>query len=177
MQGNNVVTQGLIGFLILRYWAAIGGGGDYFFTGAAKFVVNYLYSTLKRHRDGVVGIDNFNEFYNPTLKRARQALLEYSGVFIVEGDINDMALLKKLFELATFTHVLHLAAQAGVRYAMENPLSYVHSNLAGFVNLLEVCKSVNPQPAILWASSSSVYGLNTKLPLDNLASVFFFFFN
>ena len=82
----------------------------------------------------MVGIDNFNEFYDPTLKRARQALLEYSGVLIVEGDINDMTLFKKLFELVTFTHVLPLAAQARVRYAMENPLSYVHSNLAFFVN-------------------------------------------
>ena len=66
----------------------------------------------------MVGIDNFNEFYDPMLKRARQALLEYWGVFIVEGDINDMTLLKKLFELATFTHILHLVAQARVRYAM-----------------------------------------------------------
>ena len=112
----------------------------------------------------MVGIDNFNEFYDPTLKRARQALLEYSGVLIVEGDINDMTLLKKLFELVTFTHVLHLAAQARMRYAMENPLSYVHSNLVGFVNLLEVCKSVNPQPTILWDSFSLVYGVNTKVP-------------
>ena len=70
----------------------------------------------------MVGINNFNDYYDPTLKRSRQALLERSGVFIVEGDINDMTLLKKLFELMTFTHVLHLAAQAGVRYAMENPL-------------------------------------------------------
>ncbi|PKI59553.1 hypothetical protein CRG98_020081 [Punica granatum] len=61
---------------------------------------------------------------------------------------------------------MHLAAQAGVRYAMKNPSSYVHSNIAGFVNLLEVCKSANPQPAIVWASSSSVYGLNTKVPFS-----------
>ncbi|PKI70424.1 hypothetical protein CRG98_009199 [Punica granatum] len=61
---------------------------------------------------------------------------------------------------------MHLAAQAGVRYAMENPSSYVHSNIAGFVSLLEVCKSVNPQPSIVWASSSSVYGLNSKVPFS-----------
>ncbi|KAL0429025.1 UNVERIFIED_CONTAM: UDP-glucuronate 4-epimerase 4 [Sesamum radiatum] len=61
---------------------------------------------------------------------------------------------------------MHLAAQAGVRYAMENPSSYVHSNIAGLVSILEVCKSVNPQPAIVWASSSSVYGLNTKVPFS-----------
>lgn len=125
-------------------------------TGAAGFVGTHVSAALKRRGDGVLGIDNFNDYYDPSLKRARQALLERTGVFIVEGDINDAALLRKLFEVVPFTHVMHLAAQAGVRYAMENPGSYVHSNIAGFVNLLEVCKSVNPQPSIVWASSSSV---------------------
>ncbi|MCI57565.1 UDP-glucuronate 4-epimerase 3-like, partial [Trifolium medium] len=92
---------------------------------------------------------------DPNLKRARQKLLERAGVFVVEGDINDGPLLKKLFDVVPFTHVMHLAAQAGVRYAMQNPNSYVHSNIAGFVNLLEACKSANPQPSIVWASSSS----------------------
>jgi UDP-glucuronate 4-epimerase len=135
-------------------------------TGAAGFVGTHVSSALKRRGDGVLGIDNFNDYYDPTLKRARQALLERSGVFIVEGDINDVSLLKKLFEVVPFTHVMHLAAQAGVRYAMKNPASYVHSNIAGFVSLLEVCKDANPQPAIVWASSSSVYGLNTKVPFS-----------
>jgi len=135
-------------------------------TGAAGFVGTHVSAALKRRGDGVLGLDNFNDYYDPSLKRARQALLERSGVFVVEGDINDAALLKKLFEVVPFTHVMHLAAQAGVRYAMENPSSYVHSNIAGFVNLLEVCKSANPQPAIVWASSSSVYGLNTKVPFS-----------
>ncbi|AES87335.1 putative UDP-glucuronate 4-epimerase [Medicago truncatula] len=135
-------------------------------TGAAGFVGTHVSAALKRRGDGVLGIDNFNDYYDPSLKRARQALLERTGVFIVEGDINDAALLRKLFEVVPFTHVMHLAAQAGVRYAMENPGSYVHSNIAGFVNLLEVCKSVNPQPSIVWASSSSVYGLNTKVPFS-----------
>ncbi|GAB2230874.1 hypothetical protein Droror1_Dr00015169 [Drosera rotundifolia] len=135
-------------------------------TGAAGFVGTHVSAALKRRGDGVLGIDNFNDYYDPSLKRARQALLERSGLFIVEGDINDHALLRKLFEVVPFTHVMHLAAQAGVRYAMKNPSSYVHSNIAGFVNLLEVCKSANPQPAIVWASSSSVYGLNTKVPFS-----------
>lgn len=135
-------------------------------TGAAGFVGTHVSAALKRRGDGVLGLDNFNDYYDPSLKRARQALLERSGVYIVEGDINDSPLLKKLFEVVPFTHVMHLAAQAGVRYAMENPLSYVHSNIAGFVSILEVCKSVNPQPAIVWASSSSVYGLNTKVPFS-----------
>ncbi|KAL1809282.1 hypothetical protein DCAR_0728819 [Daucus carota subsp. sativus] len=135
-------------------------------TGAAGFVGTHVSAALKRRGDGVLGLDNFNDYYDPTLKRARQALLERSGVYIVEGDINDKALLEKLFEVVAFTHVMHLAAQAGVRYAMVNPGSYIHSNIAGFVSLLEVCKSANPQPAIVWASSSSVYGLNTKVPFS-----------
>ncbi|CAI8600763.1 unnamed protein product [Vicia faba] len=135
-------------------------------TGAAGFVGTHVSAALKRRGDGVLGLDNFNDYYDPSLKRARQALLERTGVYIVEGDINDAALLRKLFEVVPFTHVMHLAAQAGVRYAMENPGSYVHSNIAGFVNLLEVCKTVNPQPSIVWASSSSVYGLNTKVPFS-----------
>ncbi|KAL6981786.1 UDP-glucuronate 4-epimerase 3 [Sarracenia purpurea var. burkii] len=135
-------------------------------TGAAGFVGTHVSAALKRRGDGVLGLDNFNDYYDPSLKRARQALLERTGVFIVEGDTNDIPLLKKLFDVVAFTHVMHLAAQAGVRYAMENPGSYVHSNIAGFVSLLEVCKSANPQPAIVWASSSSVYGLNTKVPFS-----------
>ncbi|XP_022886317.1 UDP-glucuronate 4-epimerase 3-like [Olea europaea var. sylvestris] len=135
-------------------------------TGAAGFVGTHVSAALKRRGDGVLGLDNFNDYYDPSLKRARQALLERTGVHIVEGDINDVTLLKKLFDIVAFTHVMHLAAQAGVRYAMENPSSYVHSNIAGLVSVLEVCKSVNPQPAIVWASSSSVYGLNTKVPFS-----------
>ncbi|KAM0015836.1 putative UDP-glucuronate 4-epimerase [Helianthus debilis subsp. tardiflorus] len=135
-------------------------------TGAAGFVGTHVSVALKRRGDGVLGLDNFNDYYDPSLKRARQALLERTGIYVVEGDINDAALLKKLFELITFSHVVHLAAQAGVRYAMVNPGSYVNSNVAGFVNLLEACKNANPQPAVVWASSSSVYGLNTKVPFS-----------
>ncbi|KAI4327080.1 hypothetical protein L6164_019581 [Bauhinia variegata] len=135
-------------------------------TGAAGFVGTHVSVALKRRGDGVLGLDNFNHYYDPNLKRARQKLLERAGVFVVEGDINNSVLLQKLFDVVPFTHVMHLAAQAGVRYAMQNPGSYVHSNIAGFVNLLEVCKSANPQPAIVWASSSSVYGFNSKVPFS-----------
>lgn len=86
----------------------------------------------------------------------------------MEGDINDAELLKKLFDVVPFTHVMHLAAQAGVRYAMKNPSSYIHSNIAGLVSLFEVAKSADPQPSIVWASSSSVYGLNTKVPFSEM---------
>ncbi|KAK1418751.1 hypothetical protein QVD17_27897 [Tagetes erecta] len=135
-------------------------------TGAAGFVGTHVSAALHHRGDGVLGLDNFNDYYDITLKRARQDLLQKSGIYILEGDINDAVLVKKLFEVVHFTHVMHLAAQAGVRYAMKNPKSYVHSNIDGFVNLLEICKSAEPQPAIVWASSSSVYGLNTKVPFS-----------
>ncbi|KAJ9182480.1 hypothetical protein P3X46_006472 [Hevea brasiliensis] len=135
-------------------------------TGAAGFVGSHCSLALKKRGDGVLGLDNFNTYYDPSLKRARQKLLLKHQVFIVEGDLNDAPLLAKLFDVMPFTHILHLAAQAGVRYAMQNPQSYVSSNIAGFVNLLEVAKAANPQPAIVWASSSSVYGLNTEVPFS-----------
>ncbi|KAI3470031.1 hypothetical protein Pfo_026694 [Paulownia fortunei] len=137
-------------------------------TGAAGFVGSHCSLALKKRGDGVLGLDNFNSYYDPSLKRARQKLLIKHQIFVVEGDINDAELLNKLFDIVPFSHVLHLAAQAGVRYAMQNPLSYVNSNVAGFVNLLEVAKSADPQPAIVWASSSSVYGLNTKVPFSEI---------
>ncbi|GAB2210020.1 hypothetical protein Drorol1_Dr00015270 [Drosera rotundifolia] len=135
-------------------------------TGAAGFVGTHCSLALKKRGDGVLGLDNFNSYYDPVLKRARQDLLQKHGVFIVEVDLNDGPTLTKLFDIVPFTHILHLAAQAGVRYAMQNPQSYVASNIAGFVNLLEVAKSADPQPAIVWASSSSVYGLNTQNPFS-----------
>ncbi|CAK9149711.1 unnamed protein product [Ilex paraguariensis] len=135
-------------------------------TGAAGFVGTHCSLALKKRGDGVLGLDNFNSYYDPSLKRARQNLLQKHEVFIVEGDLNDAELLTKLFDVVPFTHILHLAAQAGVRYAIQNPQSYVNSNIAGFVNLLEVAKNSDPQPSIVWASSSSVYGLNTKVPFS-----------
>lgn len=135
-------------------------------TGAAGFVGSHVSVSLKKRGDGVVGLDNFNSYYETSLKWARKGLLERAGVYVIDGDINDKSLLDKIFDVVAFTHVMHLAAQAGVRYAMLNPNSYVQSNIAGFVNLLETCKSSDPQPAIVWASSSSVYGINTKVPFS-----------
>ncbi|KAL6142337.1 hypothetical protein ACLB2K_060619 [Fragaria x ananassa] len=137
-------------------------------TGAAGFIGSHCSLALKKRGDGVLGLDNFNSYYDPSLKRARQAMLKKHEIFIVEADLNDGPMLTKLFDVVPFTHVLHLAAQAGVRYAMQNPQSYVASNIAGFVNLLEISKAANPQPAIVWASSSSVYGLNTENPFSEL---------
>ncbi|XP_047950705.1 UDP-glucuronate 4-epimerase 4-like [Salvia hispanica] len=146
--------------------SAKGGGLTVLVTGAAGFVGTHVAMALKKRGDGVVGLDNFNSYYETGLKKARKSLLERQGVYIIEGDINDGALLAKLFEIVHFSHVMHLAAQAGVRYAMQNPNSYVHSNIKGFVSLLEACKNANPQPSIVWASSSSVYGLNSKVPFS-----------
>ncbi|EYU30447.1 hypothetical protein ABFS82_01G087600 [Erythranthe guttata] len=135
-------------------------------TGAAGFVGSHAALALKNRGDGVVGLDNFNTYYETGLKKARKTLLDRQGVYIIDADINDAVLLGKLFEIVRFSHVMHLAAQAGVRYAMQNPSSYIHSNVNGFVTLLEACKNSNPQPAIVWASSSSVYGLNSKVPFS-----------
>ncbi|XP_059632126.1 UDP-glucuronate 4-epimerase 6 [Cornus florida] len=137
-------------------------------TGAAGFVGTHCSIALKKRGDGVLGLDNFNSYYDPSLKRARQKVLEKHQIFVVEGDLNDAELLGKLFDIVPFSHILHLAAQAGVRYAMQNPQSYVSSNIAGFINLLEVAKSADPQPSIVWASSSSVYGLNKQNPFSEL---------
>ncbi|CAN6174898.1 unnamed protein product [Urochloa humidicola] len=143
------------------------GGISVLVTGAAGFVGTHCSLALKARGDGVVGLDNFNSYYDPSLKRARQALLASRGVTVVDADINDTPLLEKLFDVAAFTHVLHLAAQAGVRYAMEAPQTYVASNVAGLVNVFEVAaKHADPQPPVVWASSSSVYGLNTDAPFS-----------
>ncbi|WOL06449.1 hypothetical protein Cni_G15183 [Canna indica] len=142
------------------------GGLSVLVTGAAGFVGSHVSLALRKRGDGVLGLDNFNNYYDPSLKKARRALLDGQDVMVVEGDINDARLLAKLFAVVPFTHVMHLAAQAGVRYAIENPASYVHSNIAGLVTLLEACKSADPQPAVVWASSSSVYGLNEEVPFS-----------
>ncbi|CAI5528586.1 unnamed protein product [Closterium sp. Naga37s-1] len=132
-------------------------------TGAAGFIGSHLALALKKEGHGVVGLDNFNNYYDTTLKEARAARLWSAGIEIIRGDLNNGTLLDALFATVTFTHVAHMAAQAGVRYALENPKSYVDSNVAGFVNLLERCRRVPVrQPAIVWASSSSVYGVNRE---------------
>ncbi|CAI5507521.1 unnamed protein product [Closterium sp. Naga37s-1] len=132
-------------------------------TGAAGFIGSHLALALKKEGHGVVGLDNFNDYYDTTLKEVRAARLWSAGIEIIRGDLNNGTILDALFGTVTFTHVAHMAAQAGVRYALENPKSYVDSNVAGFVNLLERCRRVPVrQPAIVWASSSSVYGVNRE---------------
>ncbi|KAI4974828.1 UDP-glucuronate 4-epimerase 6-like [Hordeum vulgare subsp. vulgare] len=143
------------------------GGMSVLVTGAAGFVGAHCALALRARGDGVLGLDNFNAYYEPALKRARQRLLASRGVVVLGADINDAALLERLFAAVPFTHVLHLAAQAGVRYAMRAPQAYVASNVAGLVSVFEAAaRHADPQPAIVWASSSSVYGLNTDAPFS-----------
>merc|ERR1712176_67760 len=104
--------------------------------------------------------------YPVSLKRARAASLEAAGVVTLDADLNEKETLRRAFDLCNFTHVLNLAAQAGVRYATKDPDSYVASNVAGFTTLLEVVKNTTPMPRVVYASSSSVYGLNTKVPFS-----------
>lgn len=135
-------------------------------TGTGGFVGYHAAVALQKRGDGVLGIDNFNLYYPVRLKRDRARLLEDAGVFTVDADLNDDAALRTAFRYCRFTHVLHLAAQAGVRYAKKEPMSYVASNVGGFVKLLEVVKDQRPMPRVVYASSSSVYGLNTKVPFS-----------
>ncbi|KAJ6821913.1 putative UDP-glucuronate 4-epimerase 3 [Iris pallida] len=135
-------------------------------TGAAGFVGAHACLALRRRGDGVLGLDSFApSYYDPSLKRSRQALLLRHGVFVVDGDLNNPQLLAKVFDVApAFTHVLHLAAQPGVRHALRrDPSPYVSSNVAALVSLLERIKNADPMPALVWASSSSVYGLNSPV--------------
>merc|ERR1712056_73856 len=135
-------------------------------TGTGGFVGYHVAMFLKQRGDGVLGLDNFNSYYPVSLKRARAASLEAAGVITLDADLNDAQTLRRAFDLCKFTHVLNLAAQAGVRYATKDPDSYVASNVAGFTTLLEVVKNTTPMPRIVYASSSSVYGLNTKTPFS-----------
>lgn len=132
-------------------------------TGSAGFIGSHLCLALKNRGDHVVGYDNFNAYYSTDLKKARAAQLEKKKISTLNADINDALTLKKCLEENEINHVVHLAAQAGVRYSFENPNAYVHSNLTGFVQLLEVLKTM-PHIRLIYASSSSVYGLNTKIP-------------
>jgi len=133
-------------------------------TGTGGFVGFHAAIALKQRGDGVLGIDNFNEYYPSSFKKARAKELEKHGVKTLNVDLNDAEALNKLFKDHKFTHVLALAAQAGVRYAIKDPQSYVKSNIEGFVCLMEAARSQDPMPRIVYASSSSVYGLNTKVP-------------
>ncbi len=136
-----------------------------FITGIAGFIGFHLALALKNQGDSVVGCDNFNSYYDPSLKLKRAALLKEQDIPCVTCDICEAEVIKKIVGDYEITHFVHLAAQAGVRYSMQNPDKYVHTNLDGFVQILEVCRS-RPHMRCIFASSSSVYGLNKKLPFS-----------
>jgi len=135
-------------------------------TGAAGFVGSHVAAALKRRGAGVIGLDNVNDYYPRGLKLARIKKLKDIGVHVVVADLNDARTLRKILDVCRTTSIIHLAAQAGVRYAVKNPAAYVHSNVAGFVTLLEAVAHFEPMPKVVFASSSSVYGLNTKVPFS-----------
>jgi UDP-glucuronate 4-epimerase len=133
-------------------------------TGAAGFIGAYTCRALRARGDAVVGLDNFNDYYDPQLKRDRVAAL-CPDVDIRALDLADRDGLAALFAEIAPTRVIHLAAQAGVRYSLTNPHAYVDSNVVGFLNILEGCRH-NPVEHLVYASSSSVSGANTHMPFS-----------
>ena len=134
-----------------------------FITGIAGFIGFHLALALKKRGDAVFGCDNFNSYYDPQLKRQRALHLLNAGICVIDCDIVDKEILKEALHKESISHFAHLAAQAGVRYSLKHPECYVHSNLDGFVQILEVLRHF-PAIKLCYASSSSVYGLNTKVP-------------
>ncbi|MBI5345729.1 MAG: NAD-dependent epimerase/dehydratase family protein [Chlamydiae bacterium] len=135
-----------------------------FVTGASGFIGFHLCLYLKKQNYFVIGLDNFNHYYDVNLKLSRQKILLENGIEVINGDINNEELLDKILKDNAITHVVHLAAQAGVRHSLLQPQDYVSSNLKGFVCILEALKK---HPAkLVFASSSSVYGLNQKVPFS-----------
>jgi len=135
-------------------------------TGAAGFIGYHLSERLLEEGREVVGIDNMNDYYDPVLKEARLSLLTPHVNFkSVRKDLSDRAAMEELFVVERFDGVINLAAQAGVRYSLINPHSYVDSNLVGFMNVLEGCRH-NGVKHLVFASSSSVYGANTRMPFS-----------
>ncbi len=136
-----------------------------FITGAAGFIGYHLAKFLHSRGDKVLGYDSFNDYYTPQLKRDRALDLKKSGIEVIEGDICNVPLLQQSLKLHKTTDLAHLAAQAGVRYSLSHPQAYVKANIDGFVNILEACR-LHPEIKLIYASSSSVYGLNTKIPFS-----------
>ena len=140
-------------------------------TGAAGFIGSTLVHRLLERGDTVSGIDNLNDYYDVSLKQARLARLPPSDRFnFVKADIADRDVMSNLFSSNSFDVVVNLAAQAGVRYSIDNPAAYIDANLVGFGNILEGCRH-NAVGHLVYASSSSVYGSNTKLPFSEKDNV------
>ena len=135
-------------------------------TGAAGFIGHHVSKALLERGDAVTGFDNLNDYYDVSLKEARLARLRpHPGFAFVKGGLEDAAAVGALFAGRPFDRVIHLAAQAGVRYSLTNPGAYVQSNLVGFLNILEACRHARTAH-LTYASSSSVYGVNSRQPFS-----------
>src|SRR3954463_3769704 len=135
-------------------------------TGAAGFIGSHVSRRLLEQGRAGIGVDNLTPYYDPKLKENRLKELEkHNGFHFIKLDLADRAAVAALFAAEKFPYVVHLAAQAGVRYSLQAPHAYVDANLQGFVNVLEGCRH-NDCRHLLFASSSSVYGANTKLPFS-----------
>ena len=140
-------------------------------TGAAGFIGFNVAKKLLERGDDVVGFDIVNDYYDPALKEARIKVLEETAeqtqqsFTFIRANLADKAAVDECFNNHQFDRVIHLAAQAGVRYSLENPLSYVESNLIGFTNIIEACRYAKT-PHLTYASTSSVYGANTTMPFS-----------
>jgi UDP-glucuronate 4-epimerase len=151
---------------------------NYLVTGAAGFVGAHVAAALLKQGHHVTGIDNLNAYYDPALKLARLEHLTAGARFtFIKLDLAERAALENLFASHTFDRVIHLAAQAGVRYSIDHPHAYVEANISGFLNILEACRH-HKTPHLVYASSSSVYGLNSSVPfaetdrVDNPVSLY-----
>ncbi|GFE82002.1 NAD-dependent epimerase [Steroidobacter agaridevorans] len=135
-------------------------------TGAAGFIGFHTAQILLARGDEVVGLDNLNDYYDVSLKQARLGILQkFPNFRFVKLDVADREGMAALFKQEKFQRVIHLAAQAGVRYSIQNPLAYIDSNVVGFANILEGCRH-NGAGHLVYASTSSVYGANTKMPFS-----------
>jgi UDP-glucuronate 4-epimerase len=135
-------------------------------TGAAGFIGFHLCKRLLEDGNNVLGIDNMNPYYDVNLKKSRLSLLQpYHGFEFRQLNIADRSEMESIFKKNTFDRVVNLAAQAGVRYSLHNPYAYIDSNISGFMNILEGCRHFDV-PHLIFASSSSVYGLNTSMPFS-----------
>ena len=135
-------------------------------TGSAGFIGFHTAKRLLENGQIVIGADNFNDYYDPSLKEARNAILEgFKGYKLYRGDLSDESLVEQIFTDNKIDQICHLAAQAGVRYSLENPQVYIKSNINAFLNILEAARNFNT-PDLVYASSSSVYGSNQKVPFS-----------
>lgn len=139
-------------------------------TGCAGFIGSHVTRRLLEEGNSIVGLDNMNDYYDVTLKVSRLKLLEHTSFTFIQGNLENRELIEQIFELWQPKVVLNLAAQAGVRYSLNNPHAYIDSNIIGFTNLLEACRHYKVEH-LIYASSSSVYGLNTKLPYSTADTV------